>query len=63
MAKEITITATLTASEAWQLAQLIKRITFRGVRECACNDDETYTMLNALNRIRSALDDQGYSPR
>lgn len=63
-AKTVKVSAELTHAQAWQLAQLIKRITFSTVRECACNDDETYIMLQALDAIRENLrEEHGIAPR
>lgn len=50
-------------SEAWTFAQLLKRITYEGVRECAVDKPETEYMIRIIERIRSQLDEQGISPR
>lgn len=63
-AATIVVKAELTHTQAYQLAQLIKRITFSGVRECACSNDETYIMLAALEVIRENLrEEHGIAPR
>lgn len=63
-AETIKVTAELTQAQAWQLAQFVKRITFSGVRECACNNDEAYVMLAALDVIRENLrEEHGIAPR
>lgn len=63
-AKTVKVVAELTQVQAWQLAQLIKRITFSGVRECACSNDEAYIMLAALDVIRENLrEEHGIAPR
>lgn len=63
-AKTVKVTAELTQDQAWQLAQFVKRITFGGVRECACNNDEAYIMLAALDVIRENLrEEHGIAPR
>lgn len=63
-AKTVKVTAELTQAQAYQLAQMIKRITFSGVRECACSNDEAYIMLSALDAIRENLrEEHGIAPR
>jgi hypothetical protein len=59
----VTIQVELTDEQAWQLAQFYKRLSFGQVRECACNNEETYTMLAAMGKIGQALREKGYAPR
>jgi hypothetical protein len=59
----VEITVTLTETEAWELAQFLKRVCFSDYRSHATSDDEAYHMIDAGERIRSALADQGYAPR
>jgi hypothetical protein len=59
----VEITVTLTEAQAWELAQFLKRVCFSDYRGHATSDDEAYHMVNAGERIRCALADQGYSPR
>lgn len=59
----VEITITLTSAQAWELAQFLKRVSFREYRNNACNDDEAYLMRDAGELIRSALAEQGYAPR
>ena len=61
--KTVEITLTLTDAQAWQLAQLLKRISFREYRDNATCDDEAYLMRDAGEIIRSALAEQGHAPR
>lgn len=59
----VEITVTLTAEQAWQFAQFLKRVSFREYRNNACNDDEAYLMCDAGELIRRALAEEGYEPR
>lgn len=53
----------LSQDQADALAQLIKRIPGSSLRENATDEDEAYAMQDALNQVRVALSDQGFSPR
>jgi hypothetical protein len=53
----------LSPVQAQALAQLIKRIPWSSLRESAVDDDEAYAMQDALEQVRGALDEQGFSPR
>jgi len=59
----IEITVVLTETEAWEFAQFLKRVCFSDYRGHATSDDEAYHMVDAGERIRSALAKQGYAPR
>lgn len=61
--KIISVTVEFTDAQAWQLAQFIKRSTFSDYRGHAQDDDEAYVMINAAERVRTALADAGYAPR
>jgi hypothetical protein len=61
--KEITITVTVTDSEAWQYAQFLKRVCLSDYRDRATSDVEAYTMMDAGEKIREALRELGYTPR
>jgi hypothetical protein len=61
--KTVEITVVLTDVQAWELAQFLKRVCFRDYRDHATSDEEAYHMVNAGERVRSALADQGYAPR
>lgn len=53
----------LTAAEAWNLAQFLKRVGFSDFRAHAQADDEAYAMRDAADRVRAALTEAGYAPR
>jgi hypothetical protein len=59
----VEITITLTETEAWELAQFLKRVCFSDFRSRATSDAEAYHMSEAGERIRRALAEQGYGPR
>ena len=61
--KTVEITIALTETQAWELAQFLKRISFREYRDNATSDDEAYLMRDAGAIIRDALAEQGYAPR
>ena len=59
----IQITVVLTDAQAWEFAQYLKRACFSDYRSHATSDEEAYQMINAGERIRRALAEQGYAPR
>jgi len=59
----VRVSCDLTDGEAWNLAQFFKRAGFSDFRSLAQNEAEAYAMRDAADRVRSALDDAGYSPR
>ena len=59
----VEITVVLSETEAWEYAQFLKRVCFSDYRGHATSDAEAYHMVNAGERIRSALADQGYASR
>ena len=59
----ITISAELTDSQAYALAQFFKRVTFDDFRKRALNDDDAYQMQQAVMLVREALAKAGYEPR
>jgi hypothetical protein len=61
--KTIEINVILTDAQAWEFAQFLKRVCFSDYRGHATSDAEAYHMVNAGERIRHALADQGYAPR
>jgi hypothetical protein len=61
--KTVDIILTLTDAQAWEYAQFLKRVCFSDYRSHATSDDEAHEMVNAGERIRSALAEQGYAPR
>ena len=60
---EVTITVTLSDSQAEALAQFLKRVGFSDYRALAINEEEAYAMRSAGEAVRRGLDEQGYSPR
>lgn len=61
--KIVSIPAELNEQEAWDLAQLLKRLTFSEVRTCAVDEAEAYRMISATEKLRKALAEVGFSPR
>ena len=59
----VEITVTLTDSQAWQLAQFLKRACFSDYRSHATSEAEAYQMIDAGEHIRRVLVEQGYAPR
>ena len=59
----IEITVILTDAQAWEFAQFLKRACFGDYRGHATSDTEAYQMIDAGERIRRALEEQGYAPR
>lgn len=60
--KSVEITVAFTDAQAWELAQFLKRVSFREYRNNATCDDEAYLMRDAGEIIRSALAEKGYAP-
>jgi hypothetical protein len=63
MPKDVTITATLTDAQAWAFAQFLKRVGLDDYKGLSVDVDEAYTMLDAGEKLRTALADAGYAPR
>jgi hypothetical protein len=68
--KHLTITVGLTDTEAWELAQFIKRVRFDQCLELTDSwqsrpkrDEQAYRMLYALDQVAGALKLAGYAPR
>jgi hypothetical protein len=61
--KTIQLTAELTDSQAWNLAQFLKRIGFSDFRNNARDDDEAYAMRDAAELVCRALAESGVAPR
>jgi hypothetical protein len=59
----IAISVELTDTEAWNLAQFLKRVGFSDFRKNAQDEDEAYVMQQAAARLRTALAQAGYEPR
>ena len=57
------ITAELSADQAAALAQLCKRMRHDIARSISVDDAEADAMMAAVDALRAALSDSGYSPR
>lgn len=55
--------AELTHEETYELAQLVKRLTWSELRACAVDDDEAFQMRSAVNKLQDVLARAGYAPR
>ncbi len=53
----------LDAEHAWALAQFLKRFTFTTCENHACDKEEAYKMIHALNVVRHAVNEAGFNPR
>lgn len=60
---KVTITIELADTEAWQLAQFLKRTTWEDWRRHARSDDEAALMRDGCERLERALAREGYQPR
>ena len=63
MTEPVQINLEIDSEQAWALAQLVKRLCWSEVRSNAVNDDEAYTMRDALGELAKALSEVGFSPR
>jgi hypothetical protein len=61
--KKQQLSINLNESDSWLFALFLKRITFDGVRECAIDKDETYSMIQVIENAMKQLADQGIAPR
>lgn len=61
--KSVRVELELTADDAWDLAQFLKRVGFQEFRINAADDDEAYRMRDAANLVRKALAQSGFAPR
>jgi hypothetical protein len=61
--KDVTIIVTLSDEQARGFAQFLKRVCFGDYEHRAMSEEEAYTMLDAGERIRDALREQGFAPR
>ena len=59
----VEITLRLTDAQAWEFAQFLKRACFSDYRSHATSEAEACHMIDAGERIRSALAEHGYAPR
>jgi cytochrome c len=53
----------LTEQEALDLAQFVKRVGWQEMRQNAVDEDETYRMRDAIDKVRKALAEIGFAPR
>jgi hypothetical protein len=61
--KQVTITVEMPATQAYALAQFIKRVGWDEVRKNAVDDDDANNMNSAFVCVRKALDKEGIAPR
>lgn len=61
--KMVTFTVQINEELAEALAQFVKRVGFSEFRQNAVDDVEAYTMRDALDQVRKALQEVGYAPR
>ena len=60
---DVEVQVRLSESEAWDLAQFLKRVGFDQFFVNAQAEDEAYRMMFAAEKVRKALAEAGYSPR
>ena len=60
---DVEVQVLLSESEAWDLAQFLKRVGFDQFYVNAQDNDEAYRMMFAAEKVRKALAEAGYSPR
>jgi hypothetical protein len=63
LAMDITLTVTLTESQALALAQFVKRVGWQEFRQNAVDDDEAYVIRDAIDVVAKALKNEGFAPR
>lgn len=61
--RDVHLSCLLSDSEAWNLAQFFKRAGFSDFRTKAQDNDEAYSMRDAVDKLAVALKDAGYAPR
>ena len=61
--KMVTFTVQINDELAEALAQFVKRVGFSEFRQNAVDDVEAYTMRDAVDQVRKALEEVGYAPR
>jgi len=57
------ISIDLTEQETIALSQLVKRLQWDHIRQCAANDDEAHMIRDAVDALRRELAATGYNPR
>ena len=60
---DVEVQVQLSESEAWDLAQFLKRVGFDQFLVNAQDEDEAYRMMFAAEKVRKAVAEAGYSPR
>lgn len=61
--RTVTVTLTLTDAQAWELAQMAKRLGWSDWRALSVDEAEAYVMRDATDRLAVGLREAGYSPR
>jgi hypothetical protein len=61
--EDVAITAEMTGTEAYALAQFFKRASYEDFRKNAVSDEDAYNMIYAAGIVRKALATKGYDPR
>ena len=62
-AQPVIASVVLSDDQALALAQFVKRVTWSEMRACAVDDDEAYTIRDAIHQLDKALAEVGYAPR
>jgi hypothetical protein len=60
---KIRLSFELTEDQATDLAEFLKRVQFSDFRKRLNSDDEAYTAMNSLAKMRKALATAGFNPR
>ena len=60
---DVEVQVLLSETEAWDLAQFLKRVGFDQFFVNAQDEDEAYRMMFAAEKVRKALAEAGYAPR
>lgn len=63
MSKEVNFSVVLEDSEAWVVAQFLKRVGWTEMRGNAESEEEAYLIRAGLDKVRTALADAGCAPR
>lgn len=61
--RTVTVTLQLTEAEAWELAQMAKRLGWSDWRSMSVDDAEAYVMRSATDQLAAGLREAGYAPR
>lgn len=63
MSTEFELTVQITEPQAAALALFVKRVGWSEMRGCATDDEETYLIRDAIDRLQRALREAGFVPR